>query len=269
MSPQGHCQQHSFDVRVINSPLPRTMLIHQETPPYTPRSKSLDLLREGAASPISTRKSVDTISTLRGHRISSPIFLNSSVGVKPLPEEPHPEPCQFAHEVKVEEDESEKLGPSFPASLFKGSRGFELNDAKVRASTMPRYLTGDISFQPKTPSRRQKSSDQLKSKFSMSPVQRSKRSKARISEDRASGNRLPEGVLSQDNARSTLGNWSHSLGMAARKLQKSTLSRKPSDESYQATLDVHQEVDDRFITPEKGKSSLRSAASLASIKRFM
>lgn len=103
----------------------------------------------------------------------------------------------------------------------------------------------------------------------MSPVQVSKRSKARTSQDQT---RLPEVVVSQDTARSTLGHWSYSLGMAARKLQKSTLSRKPSDESYKSstTLDVPQlEVNERMVTPEKGKHPLRSATSLASIRRFM
>ncbi|CCF52691.1 hypothetical protein NDA11_004530 [Ustilago hordei] len=245
------------------------MIVQEETPPYTPRSKSLDLLRANAASPITGRNSVDTISTLRGHRISSPIFLNSSVGVKPLPEEPRLEPCKLTGAIQVHHDELDTFESSPPSSHSTGVPGLDSAAAKARASTMPRYLTGDILSQPKTPSRRQLSSDQLKSKFSMSPVQQSKRSKARVLEDRASANRLPDGVLSQDIARSTLGNWSHSIGMAARKLQKSTLPSKASDESYQPTLDATQERSSKFVTPEKGKASLRSATSLASIRRFM
>ncbi|CBQ73494.1 conserved hypothetical protein [Sporisorium reilianum SRZ2] len=262
---------YSFDARAVQSPSLRktTLPCPQDTPPYTPRSKSLDLLRSDAATPVNARNSLDTLSTLKGHRISSPIFLNSSIGVKPLPQEP-----RHLDSPTIHEDELELEQARVPANTDRASQ-------KVRASTMPRYAMGaatvDNALQPKTPSRRQMAADNLlKSKFSMSPVQPSKRSKARNSEDRiyatVATHRLPEGVLSQDNARSALGNWSHSLGMAARKLQKSALPRKASDESYQATtLEVHREVNESLavVTPEKAKSSLRSATSLASIRRFI
>lgn len=113
----------------------------------------------------------------------------------------------------------------------------------------------------------------------MSPVQVSKRSKARTSQDQSL--RLPDGALPQDPvARSTFGNWSHSLGVAARKLQ---LPRKASDESYKSAktlstvLDQSQESSrkeqEMVATPESKEkdkgNSLRNAASLASIRRFM
>ncbi|SPO23878.1 uncharacterized protein UTRI_03590_B [Ustilago trichophora] len=254
---------YSFDFLLTSPMLPGMPLTLDNTPPYTPRSKSLDLLRADAATPINARNSLDTISTLRGHRISSPIFLNSSVGVKPLPEEPSPGENDDADEICSETFNTTR-SPSNSADQDHDAR-----ETKLRASTMPRYLACDIGFQPKTPSRRQKSDHLLRSKFSMSPVQVSKRSKARTSQDQT---RLPEVVVSQDTCRSTLGHWSYSLGVAARKLQKSTLPRKPSDESYKSstTLDVPQlEVKERLATPEKAKHPLRSATSLASIRRFI
>ncbi|CDU26185.1 uncharacterized protein SPSC_06379 [Sporisorium scitamineum] len=274
---QGHAHQYSSDARTVQSSAHRQIALPcpQDTPPYTPRSKSLDLLRSEAATPLNARSSLDTLSTLKGHRISSPIFLNSSIGVKPLPQEPRHLDSPTIHEDENEQEHADAFPPCSAADSSQKIAG----SAKLRASTMPQYTSGaatvDNALQPKTPSRRQRSSDNLlKSKFSMSPVQPSKRSKARNSEDRmcatVAAHRLPEGVMSQDNARSALGNWSHSLGMAARKLQKSALPRKASDESYQATLEVHQEVNDTLaVTPEKAKSSLRSATSLASIRRFI
>ncbi|SPO24322.1 uncharacterized protein UTRI_03590 [Ustilago trichophora] len=256
-------QPYCFDFCLTSPMLPGMPLTLDNTPPYTPRSKSLDLLRADAATPINTRNSLDTISTLKGHRISSPIFLNSSVGVKPLHEEPSP---------GESDDNDEGCSETFNTTRSPSNSADQDHDAgetKLRASTMPRYLASDIGFQPKTPSRRQKSDHLLRSKFSMSPVQVSKRSKARTSQDQT---RLPGVVVSQDTARSTLGHWSYSLGMAARRLQKSTLPRKPSDESYKSstTLDVPQlEVNERMATPEKGKHPLRSATSLASIRKFI
>lgn len=229
-----HDAHFSFDARIVGgSPTP-TRPVHIFEEPFascTPRSKSLDLLRTAAGSPITARTSFDTVSTLKsGQRISSPIFLNSSIGVQPQP---------LAEE--LDEDGSDTLGSSSP--------------------THPGLI-------PRTPSRRQDSSDQLKSKFSMSPVQRSKRSKARVSQDKGE-----EGLMSLDVPRSTFGNWSHSLGVAARKLHKGALARKGSDESYQGAATTHKrlEVNERLavVTPEKAKSSLRSATSLASIRRFM
>lgn len=250
---------YTFDLQLTPF-LPAAMpLSLDSTPPYTPRSKSLDLLRADSASvtPITARASLDTLSTLKGHRISSPIFVNSSIGVKPLPAEPS---SPNAIEEEEEGEENEAAGVRCSADSL-------MPNASGRALTMPRlYLAGDVA--PKTPSRRQKSDHLLRSKFSMSPVQVSKRSKTRTSQDHG---RMPEGVMSQDTARSTLGNWSHSLGMAARKLQKSTLPRKASDESYKSstTLDVHPETNEKAVTPDKGKNSLRNATSLASIRRFM
>lgn len=218
--------QFTLDTRV------RPVRIIEE---YTPRSKSLDLLRSTTTpSPISAaRNSLDTISTLKGghSRISSPIFLNSSVGVKPLP------PALSAEQQLDESGSgSETLNSSPPSH------------GELRSATMPR-----------TPSRRHEESEQLKSKFSMSPIQQSKRSKARFSQDRTS----VEGVIGQEGGRGTFGNWSHSLGMAAKKLHKSTTTRKGSND----TLDVHLEVNE--VTPEKSKAALRTATSLASIRRFM
>lgn len=254
----------SFDVRDVSPPQNRQILLAEEPSLYTPRSKSLDLLRAGAPSPVTARTSFDTISTVRCRHISSPIFLNSSIGVKPLPEEPGLE--SSLPELDEDEGGSDTFGSS--ARSVSVGKGLGVVCADLRASTMPRYLTRDAAVQPKTPSRRQNSTDQLRSKFSMSPVQQSKRSKTRISEDRSSSKRLTEGLLSHDGSRSTLGNWSHSLGMAARKLQRSALPRKASDES-QGTLEVTQVVNDRLATPEKANSSLRTAASIASIRRFM
>lgn len=251
----------SFDVRVVTSPCrSRIHLVEEEASPFTPRSKSLDLLRADASSPVA-RNSLDTISTLRCCSISSPIFLNSSNGVHPLVHEPRLETIQCGSDME-EGDGSDTFVSSVPSSNSLGAA------ADIRASTMPRHLTKEPVTQPKTPSRRQMSSDQLKSKFSMSPVQQSKRSKTRVSEDRGSTNRFPEGLLSVDGSRSTIGNWSHSLGMAARKLQKSALARKASDESH-ATPEVGPLITDKTLTPEKGKNSLRSATSIASIRRFM
>ena len=297
---------YSYDIRLthnnnlpISSPLtlntiplspvqPPLSLTLDDTPPYTPRSKSLDLLRCSdfppptiTTTPGTARNSLDTTSTLKGghNRISSPIFLNSSVGVKPLPEEPSHVISTYC--VKEDEEEGSTFNSSSPSQC--ASVGLS-GDTKGRASTMPRcYLlpteaAAGVGFVPKTPSRRETDHLLLRSKFSMSPVQQSKRSKLRTSQDHHSSHLLPEaGVMSTDNGRSTLGNWSHSLGMAARKLQKSTLARKGSDESYQSTaastLEVQRVDSEKLgvmnVTPEKGKSSLRSATSLASIRRFM
>lgn len=237
--------------------------------PYTPRSKSLDLLRAQAASPVTTRNSLDTISTLRGFRISGPIFLNSSIGVKPLPKEPRLA-CTPRTNV-LDEEGSETFGSSSSSMSFGGCQG-EIGPALPNFSSMPGCLTGSTAIQTRTPSRRQVPTDQLKSKFSMSPVQRTKRSKARNSEDRASPRRVHQGFVSQENGRSTLGNWSHSLGMAARKLHRSTLPGKDSEESYATkTLAVQNDFDEKpaTVTPDKSKKSLRGARSLASIRKYM
>lgn len=275
MSSQVHVHAYSFDVRTAQPssfkrmPLPGL----DDTPPYTPRSKSLDLLRCDSATPVTARTSLDTISTLKGQRISSPIFLNSSNGVKPLPEEPEQLDSPTEHEVEIDRRHGESH-TSFTTKLIPPGAGH----SKLRASTMPRYpieaAVLESVLQPKTPSHRQKASEHLlKSKFSMSPVQPSKRSKTRNSEDchaaSATLQRVPEGIVSQDNARSALGNWSYSIGMAAKKLHKSAQPRKGSEESCIATLEVPRDAEDGQVTPEKCKNSLRSATSLASIRRFM
>ncbi|TKY88485.1 hypothetical protein EX895_002473 [Sporisorium graminicola] len=277
---QGHGHQYGFETHTIHTPIVGQIALpsQQDILPYTPRSKSLDLLRSDAAIPVNARNSLDTLSTLKGHRISSPIFLNSSIGVKPLQQVTHRLDSPLILGAEFEQECGDAFTSCSTADLIpKAVAG----NAKMRASTMPRYAMGartvDNALEPNTPSRGQVSTDNLlKSKFSMSPVQPSKRSKPRNSEDRmhstVATHRLPEGVLSQDSGRSALGNWSHSIGMAARKLQKSALPRKTSDESYQATtLEVRREVNEMLVveTPEKAKSSLKSATSLASIRRFI
>nr|CDI53925.1 putative protein [Melanopsichium pennsylvanicum 4] len=259
---QTQSHPYSFDIRLsppilASLPLPSPA----DTPPYTPRSKSLDLLRSNSTPISTTRNSLDTVSTLKGgQRISSPIFLNSSVGVKPL-QEISQHCTSFGLEFDIGESDTLSFSPHVSATRDLGG-----DVTKIRDSTMSRlHQTSDVGLrpQPKTPSRRQISDHLLRSKFSMSPVQVSKRSKARNSQDRPSL-RLSEGIVSQDNAKSTIGNWSHSLGVAARKLQ---LPRKGSDESYKSQLML--EVPQEEAAPEKGKNSLRSAPSFASLRRFI
>ena len=268
MPPQSRAHTSSFDARSVLQQHQMATSHLQDTPPYTPRSKSLDLLRSDAVSPVPSRTSLDTLSTLRGHRISSPIFVNSSIGVKPLPGEPRHLDSPTIHETDLDE---EGQIDNFASRTTDANLKIVANTA-AHDPMILRYVAGartiDNALQPKTPSRRQKSSDNLlKSKFSMSPVQTSKRSKIRNSQDRSYAtfsvsNRLSEGVSSQENARSTFGNWSHSLGMAARKLQKSALPRKASDESYQSQITTttttmlevdHEVVNETLITPEKAK----------------
>ncbi|GAC97692.1 DNA repair protein spr18 [Pseudozyma hubeiensis SY62] len=250
-----HAQSSTFDTRIIygsvyQRPAPPCP---DNTPPYTPRSKSLDLLRADCATPITNRTSLDTISTLRGQRISSPVFLNRTVGVHPIPEER----CRpdTAAVTRVEADHG--LDGS---CLTVSTESAAIIHAKARVSTMPRYISQaadlDIPLHPTTPCRRQKSDHLLKSKFSMSPVQPSKRSKSRNSELRKAVDMtvgpVPEVVVIQENTLSALGNWSHSIGIAAKKLHKSALPRKSSEESCQTTSKASNEIVKESITPQKG-----------------